>query len=418
MFWIIETQEQLEKFRTKGYEEVYLEIIPCSPKLHPVVNSISLIYIHPIYLNRGYLLCVEHSESLSLDLEEVYKTIKGIKKIHVLDKKETLHYIIHENLNDITFNNKPKNNPLTQAHEFFYKNNSIEDVNKIIPLPKHYEFCKNNFELYKEYINNPINEFFNNKVSLVFNAIERIGIYVDIALYTRDFYKITEPCAYTIYNIKTHTTRPSNTFNGVNYMALNKKDGSRKAFIPRNNYLMEIDIKSYHPALIAKLIGYDFGNKTPHEYLAELYGVDHQEAKLITFRQIYGGIYDEYKELPFFKKTQEYIDDLWIQFTTEGYIEVPISKHRFYHKDNSDTKPQTLFNYYLQALETALSVLIMWDVLKILQNKKTKLVLYVYDSILLDVSEDEEYLLKDIAEIYKRYNLKVGIKIGSDYSFE
>ena len=46
--------------------------------------------------------------------------------------------------------------------------------------------------------------------------------------------------------------------------------------------------------------------------------------------------------------------------------------------------PQKLFNYILQNLETSTNVLILWDILCILRGYKTKLVLYTYDSFLLD----------------------------------
>ena len=53
--------------------------------------------------------------------------------------------------------------------------------------------------------------------------------------------------------------------------------------------------------------------------------------------------------------------------------------------------PQKLFNYVLQNLETSTNVLILWDIFCLLKGKKTKLVLYTYDSFLLDVAEDEGY---------------------------
>ena len=52
---------------------------------------------------------------------------------------------------------------------------------------------------------------------------------------------------YTQYNLFTSTGRPSNTFNGINYAALNKEDGSRNRFISRfeNGMLVEFDFDAY-----------------------------------------------------------------------------------------------------------------------------------------------------------------------------
>jgi hypothetical protein len=42
-----------------------------------------------------------------------------------------------------------------------------------------------------------------------------------------------------------------------------------------------------------------------------MYKVDYQKAKELTFKQLYGGVFENYKELPFFKKTSVYIDEIW-----------------------------------------------------------------------------------------------------------
>ena len=59
-------------------------------------------------------------------------------------------------------------------------------------------------------------------------------------------------------------------------------------------------------------------------------------------------------------------------------------------------KPQKLLNYVLQNLETAMNVRILWDIFKSLRNRKTKLVLYTYDSFLFDFKEGEEDLIGEL----------------------
>ena len=79
--------------------------------------------------------------------------------------------------------------------------------------------------------------------------------------------------------------------------------------------------------------------------------------------------------------------------------------------------PQKLLNYLLQNLETATNVLILWDIFKLLRGKNTKLVLYVYDSFLLDYDETETELLEQIQEIFKNKQLQTKTKTGKDYTF-
>jgi hypothetical protein len=71
---------------------------------------------------------------------------------------------------------------------------------------------------------------------------------------------------------------------------------------------------------------------------------------------------------------------------------------------------------YLQNLETANNVLILYEIFKILRGKNTKLVLYVYDSFLLDVDKNEKDIIKQIMNVFKEKNLQVKIKKGTNYN--
>ena len=78
---------------------------------------------------------------------------------------------------------------------------------------------------------------------------------------------------------------------------------------------------------------------------------------------------------------------------------------------------QKLLNYLLQNLETSNNVLILYKILKLLRNKNTKLVLYVYDSFLLDVDKEEKDTIKQILDIFKNHKLNIKIKKGKNYNF-
>ena len=248
--------------------------------------------------------------------------------------------------------------------------------------------------------------------------IEQAGIKVDNTLYQHYFDKGTnDGYVYTQYNFNTTTTRPSNRYGGVNYSALNKENGERKCFKPRNDLFIEMDISAYHPTLLASECNFSFDDVDIHKSFAKMYGVDYKKSKEITFKQIYGGIWKEYKELPFFKKVKVYTNKLWEEFQTKGYIECPISKYKFERDKLDNMNPQKLLNYLLQNLETSTNVLIIWDIFKLLRGKNTKLVLYVYDSFLLDYDESETEILEQIKEIFKQRNLQIKTKTGKDYSF-
>ena len=419
MYWLIESQDQLEELYNSGFEKAFVEIIPFSNKVHPVENDVCAIYIRPLNSTKGYIASITHSETLSLSIDEVKRVLDKFKCVYVRDKKEFLHYFILKGLFDITLNSPTYIQEYTQTHSYFYnKYKDKKDINRIIPIVKHYEYCEKMFNDLKPRLDEPINKFYNDRASVVFNAIERSGLRVDTKEFESRFHLLDSEYTYTQFNFKTLTGRPANRFGGVNYAAINKENGDRKCFIPRNDVLFEIDISAYHPTLLANLVGYDFGGGDIHGAFAEMYGVDYQKAKELTFKQLYGGVFDQYKDLEFFKKVQVYTDELWVNFQENGWIESPISGHQFIEENLDDMKPQKLLNYVLQNLETSTNVCILWEIFKLLKGCNTKLVLYTYDSFLLDLDKNEKKVIKEILEIFKKYKLQVKYSYGDTYDFK
>ena len=418
MYWLVENQNQLEELYSSDLEEAFIEIIPYSNGIHPVENQICAVYIRPLNSTKGYIASISHSETLSLNIREVKRLISKFKRIYVRDKKEFLHYFILQNLYDITLQQPTYIPEYTQTHSWFYnKYKDKKDINRIIPIVKHYEYCEKTFNNLKNRIDEPINEFYNNKATVVFNAIERSGIQVDREKFESRFHLLDSDTVYSQFNFKTLTTRPSNRFKGVNYAAINKTNGDRQCFIPSNDLLFELDISAYHPTLLANLIGYDFCGRDIHQAFAEMYQVDYKKAKELTFKQLYGGVFDQYKDLEFFKKVQVYTDDLWARFRNEGFVECPVSKHIYKNDVLEDMKPQKLLSYVLQNLETATNVRILWEIFKVLRGKNTKLILYTYDSFLFDLDNSERELLREVIKIFKKYKLQVKHSYGDTYDF-
>jgi len=165
------------------------------------------------------------------------------------------------------------------------------------------------------------------------------------------------------------------------------------------------------------LVGYDFGDTDVHSSFAEMYKTDYKTAKELTFKQLYGGVFDNYKDLPFFKLTSEYIRTNWEIYETEGKLICPISNHVFERDTLENMNPQKLFNYVLQNMETSVNIKIIYRILKLLKNKKTKLVLYTYDSFLFDVAKDELDVMEQIKLVFEELKLYIKIKNGSSYDF-
>ena len=419
MFWLIENKEQFERLQNSGFKEVFVEIISNNPYQHPSQNSIIAFYVRPIQGHKGYILPVSHPECENLFEDEIYLWLKGLNKIYVRDKKEFLHYTILKQLVDITLGLPPYIPPQTTAHTTLYRRFPyLLTVNQLVPITKHYEVCEQVYDDLEHRVNTVVNPFYNDKVTLVFNAIERNGIKIDKNEFKKYFDRDpSEEFVFTSYNFKTLTTRPSNKFDGINYAALPKENGCRKSFIPRNDVFVEYDISAYHPTLSGMLIDYDFGDGDIHKAFASMYGVDYNKAKELTFKQLYGGVFDQYKDLEFFRKIQVYTDQLWANYQEHGWIEAPISGYQFREWELENMNPQKLFNYVLQNMETSLNVEILYRIFKLLKNKNTKLVLYTYDSFLFDVDKNELPVLEQIKQVFAELKLQIKEKNGINYDF-
>ena len=419
MFWLIENKEQFERLQNSGFKEAFVEIIPNNPYQHPTQNSIIAFYVRPILGHKGYILPVSHPECENLFEDEVYLYLKGLEKIYVRDKKEFLHYTILKPLIDITLGSPPYIPPQTTAHTTLYRRfPDLKTVNQLVPITKHYEVCEQVYDDLEHRVNTVVNPFYNDKATLVFNAIERSGIKIDKNEFEKYFNRTpSDEFVYTSYNFKTLTTRPSNKFDGINYAALPKENGCRKSFIPRNDVFVEYDISAYHPTLSGMLIDYDFGDGDIHKAFASMYGVDYNKAKELTFKQLYGGVFNQYKDLEFFRKIQIYTDNLWSNYQEHGWIEAPISGYQFCEWELENMNPQKLFNYVLQNMETSVNVEILFRIFKLLKGRNTKLVLYTYDSFLFDVDENELPVLEQIKQVFDKLKLQIKEKNGHTYDF-
>jgi hypothetical protein len=426
-FWIIETEEQFQDLISQNYEEVFVEIIPLNNSVHPILNDVSLLYFKPLKHEKAFILCLNHSETLSLNKTVIYSYLQQIPKIWVRDKKNALYYFpFKNNFLDVNFIIPTLYVPVeTLAHKFIQSNNpNLKEINKIIPIVKHYEFCEKIYKDINIYFDKILPKhfnFYNNKATLAFFGIEKNGLNINKEIfdehykYNNEFYSIDNNKIYTHYNLYTTTRRPSNSFNGINFAALNKDSGARTSFVS-SNFLVEFDISAYHPTLIAKLIKYNFLNKDIHEEFASMYGVSYEESKNLTFKQLYGGIFKQYEHLEFFKKTKQYIDNKWEKFNNVGEVIVPISNYCFEKNKLENMNPQKLFNYFLQNVESAMNVYILIEIHKLLIGKQSKIILYTYDSFTFNISLGEESLVKKINQIFNKFNLKVKIKYGKNYN--
>jgi hypothetical protein len=413
MFYIIETEDQLSRLHT-DCTNCFINIIPLNDNFHPKLSETCLIY-YKCPTSKGYLFTINHSEAFKLPLQSVlnYLTRKH-ERIYTLDKKATkyligdelpiidVNFMLPEALKEEAFN--------TTLHDHFYnKFFHLKNVNSIIPISKHYEKQENIFDNISWCLGLTPNEYLNNDYTDVFYNIEKQGIGFDEKLLRKHFefgwadYSVSASRIYGYFNLYNQTTRPTNAFNNINFSALNKDNGARETFIPTNDYLVEFDYSAYHPRIIAKIIGYEW-KTNPYDEIP----------KEVMFQNLYGGIRKEHIQEPFFAKLNDYLDSKWYDFTTDGELDLVMTKLRASRIENP-TKNKIL-SYIIQSYETYYNVQTLKAVFDYLKDKQTKIVLYTYDSFLFDVSrKDGKKLLTDIKDMLENLGFPTKMKTGDNY---
>ena len=85
------------------FKKVFVEVIPFSNTVHPVLNSISLVYIKPLNGDKGYIVPIDHSETFTVENSLLTEVLNEIDTIYVRDKKNFLHYYFHKKCFWISF---------------------------------------------------------------------------------------------------------------------------------------------------------------------------------------------------------------------------------------------------------------------------------------------------------------------------
>ncbi len=417
---IVESKKEFSKFG-KDFNEYSSVVIPiqCDENKHPKATNLCLLYVKMLdgALNE-YILPFRHTDAINLNPEKYMDIIWSRQNKYTYDKKKLLHFFDWKNVYDVQINHYLKTNqPLeiddisTNAHEYFnrkyYKN---PNVNCVIPIMKHLEWCRKMLDKIKlcAFTGTKETEF----ISKIYNSdvLESLQSIESNGLQTLD------GMVYSEYNPYTATGRPSNRFGGMNFAALNKKDGSRKQFVSRfgkDGMLVEMDYDAYHLRLIGEVVNYKFPKGSVHQHMAKLYGVDYNEAKGLSFQYLYGHIPDEVlKSNPFFRKVQVYIDKVWDSYKSNNFIESDIYSKRIYRENLSDMNKNKVFNYLIQLMETESNMRMLTELLPKISGYKSKLILYNYDSFLFDfhLSDGLKFLrkAKGIIEQSGKFPVKVG----------
>jgi hypothetical protein len=442
MMPIIETIEELERLIPKvAGHRLFVAPILKDPFLHYKVNELSLIFIYDLTIDRHTIISIDHSEGLKINNPIISEVLCSAKEVfifnlkyilntikcdHIYDANLVYYFITNKSIDSEEFN--------TSVHDYFnQKYSNLKNLNFLLPIVKQHEKFYNVIQEYLDlYKSFQISESFikYNTIIKTLNKIEMNGLNVDSNILKESFpnVTITNEFVYTEYNPYTTTGRPSNRFDSVNYAALNKDSGVRKSFKSRfgnNGFLLQFDYDAYHIRLLGELLGYQFPGKiNMHEYLGryyfgkeELTQEEYDQSKSVTFKQLYGGIDEEFLNIPFFKLVDDFTKTNWKLYKTQKYIETPIYKRILKSDFFNDMNSQKLLNYLIQSLEMEETMAILDTLTSVNERYKSKIILYLYDSVLIDFHKDDggKYIhdIKQLLECNGKYPVKCAV--GYDY---
>lgn len=441
---MVDSQEEYSRFLSILDNDVLLFLITEGDG-HPVTETPSVLFVQNPLNKEIFHISFNHQDSPKVvDREQFINDFnKSIGRKFTIDKKLLIEVLPLKNVIDLNLVNFLKNGEvinysdyLTTAHLLIRRNCSLHSkINDVIPLLKHKESVNLMFEKCSSLIKSTIlsEEYFkriSGDVIEILAETERNGLKVN-SKYKEFFQSTVYPndMVYTQYNIYTSTGRPSNRFDGVNYAALKKDDGSRNCFISRfgeDGKLVLVDYSAFHPRIICQLTNFKISYNTDiYQYLAEkMFNkpiVDYhdiEDVKVLTFRQLYGGVEQEYSHIKYFSNLKSFIESNWDEFIENSYVRTPIFGRKITKKQILDANPNKLFNYILQSTEMEISIPILGKLNDFFRNKVSKCILYTYDSILFDMHKDEYALLNDIVNIMnmnKTYPVKCyeGVTYGS-----
>ena len=426
---IVESNKEKEQF-LEYWNNEQSTIIPIWEDLekHPMNNRLSFLYVR--FSNIDFILPFNHNDceplTIDLSLSTQNKWIwnkKGFLQTDInIEKLKDVQTALFFEQNQIY----PFGDKLEVLTNFYYRLGIRDDLGKSIPIMKWGEVLR---EIVGEWGDispshpNYLREFLKDNTTWIDNTmipilsqIERKGIRVDTEKFLDRWPNHQNSLLlgniFTEYNPYTITSRPSNRHGGVNFSALNKKDGSRESFIPRDGKLfLQFDYDAYHVRIIGKLIKHKLPKTSVHQWLADQYGCDYDESKGRTFRILYGGVSDEDRKIPFFNKVDKFIYKVQEDGVKNGYLQTPKGRKiplGWIEKPTS----QKFFNYLLQATETEFNI----EVMDKLRKERLPLpILYTYDSFLFEFDNSEVETIKKVKSVLESYGFPVKVDWGKNY---
>ena len=153
MFYIVESDSQIEGLKGFSEKGAYIEIITSNDNYHPILTDIVAIYLRPLEASEGYIIPIHHDEGLNIDIQRVSPILKSFNILYTFNRKDLLYHFNLSNTLDVsllfsmTKFDKLELPRTNQTINWFYNRLAdFKEVNSLIPLTKLYQKCDENYK--------------------------------------------------------------------------------------------------------------------------------------------------------------------------------------------------------------------------------------------------------------------------------
>jgi len=433
MVILVDTPEQRKSLTALLQYEVAL-VVPLFGKVsaHPVFDSLSVIFVY-FDSERTYAIPVNHTESVDpvVDIESIFRgafslfTPNGVVWSHVCPtvRAADIHVLLRcANLTD----SMPEPDTLRKLHLTNLRTMPIYKLESL--LAPYFTWGTSVASSLQGLLQKDAFKFINDVIIPTCAVMERAKIHVTpefLTYYPRA--TLHDGFVASQYNPYTITHRVTNRYDSVNYSALDKNSGVRSTITSRfggEGYMVLIDYESFHLRLIANMIGYELPDEPVHQFLGKQYfnkdtltEEEYTIGKQTTFSLLYGDNREAGQSIDFFKKIYEFTDNMYASLCTFGIYHVPNTPFVLNASVLENPTPAKAFNYIVQMLESFTSFRLIHAALPILENAHSKIILYTYDSILIDfkASDGAQFLRSLVTALEDGGKYPIRIHAGTNY---
>lgn len=391
----------LEFIKTYKNEVCVLYPFQTNTKRHYTENNLSFLYVKFLTVEENYLLPFDTFDVKNLD-NSLLKHLVSEKNHFIYNKKLLNGFTNFDECIDVDILFNLEGRTLSTDNKLFRHYYNEEENIKIIPISTMIQYINNLHDklvyLLLSFKNNIDVLIQYTKIQSEFQRIDSAGV-----MYNGKIVKGN-------YDILTKTNRPRNVSEGINLLSLRQEEKEKITSRFEDGFLIMFDYKSFVFNLLSVILQSDYGkvNEIYDAIGQEYFGrttineEERKKAKILTFKILYSKKIEDFIKYPFFKDVDRFSKDRYNELQNQGYTLSCLYGRKF----SSDVKNRhTLLTHLVQNFETEYNYETLHKINNLLDKTKSKMVLYTYDSFLIDFEKNEMGVLDDLKEIITRNGL-------------